>query len=106
MYLNIYFVHIHFLIGHIRLVCSLFENESVLKNPVQIYLRIITGFERRYTRPPADYLLSRTTMLSGSFFPQLSVSTSSPLWSSLKAVLRQKFCRTTVSPSTALKPLE
>ena len=34
--MNIFLVHIHFLIGHIRPVCSLFENESVLKNLIQI----------------------------------------------------------------------
>ena len=34
--MNIFLVHIYFLIGHIRPVCSLFENESVLKNLVHI----------------------------------------------------------------------
>ena len=31
-----FLLHIPFLIGHIRPVCSLFKKESVLKNPIQI----------------------------------------------------------------------
>ena len=34
--LVVFFVYIHFLIGHIRPVCSLFKNESILKNTSQI----------------------------------------------------------------------
>ena len=40
-------VYIYFLIGHIRPVCSLFENKSILKNLIQIVQGNSLGASRK-----------------------------------------------------------